>query len=123
MITILGRIPSKKNSTWNFISKGRIIRLPSQKHKEWHKDGMLQLTGQKAIPTPCSLTISFWFPDARKTDLSNKAESIMDLLVDYGILPDDNCVEIPTLLLVYKGIDRTNPRAEITWQIYPTNQS
>lgn len=123
MIVILGRIPSKKNSTWTLVIKGRMVRLPSAKYKEWHKDASSQLIDQKAIPTPCKITIEFWFPDARKTDLSNKCESIMDLLVDNGIIPDDNCNEVPELLLIYRGIDRKNPRAHIQWQILSMNQS
>lgn len=121
MLTIYGRIPSKKNSTWTLVVKGRLVRLPSAKYKEWHKDASLQLIGEKAIPTPCKLTIEFWFPDARKTDISNKTESIMDLLVDNGILPDDNCIEVPELLLIYRGIDRKNPRAEVIYE-HPTFQ-
>jgi len=56
---------------------------------------------------------SFWFPDARKTDLSNKVEGINDLLVKYGYLEDDNCTIIKKMILSYKGIDRDDPRCEI----------
>lgn len=59
------------------------------------------------------MTIEFYLPDARKTDLTNKAESIMDLLVDNGIIEDDNCHVVPFISLYYFGIDRVNPRAEI----------
>ena len=57
--------------------------------------------------------ILFSPPDARKADLSNKAESIMDLLVDAGIIKDDNWFEIPDLHLVRADIDRENPRAVV----------
>jgi Holliday junction resolvase RusA-like endonuclease len=53
-------------------------------------------------------------PDAIRADLTNKAESIMDLLVDAGVLQDDNWNVVPEVILRCKGIDRTNPRAEIT---------
>lgn len=122
-ITLYGRIPSKKNSKMAIPMGRRCILLPQKNYKEWHKDASLQLLGKKDISVPCRLTIEFWFPDARKTDLSNKCESIMDLLVDNGILPDDNCLVIPELLLIYHGIDRINPRALITWQISNINPS
>ena len=115
-MVIKGRIPSKKNSTITMCRNGRALHFPSNPYRTWHKDASSQLIGQKAIPTPCKLIIDFWFPDARKTDLSNKTESIMDLLVDNGIIPDDNCLEIPQLLLIYRGIDRLNPRAEIKYE-------
>lgn len=67
-----------------------------------------------AIGKTDSVIIDFYFPDARKTDLTNKSESIMDLLVDSMILEDDNHVVVPKLILRSKGIDKKNPRAEIT---------
>lgn len=94
----------------------RCVLLPQKRYKEWHKDASLQLLGQKPIPTPCKLKLEFWFPDARRTDTINKAESVLDLFVDNGILPDDNCLEIPELLLIYCGIDRQNPRCIITYE-------
>ena len=39
-------------------------------------------------------------PTLRKYDLTNKAESVMDLMVDYGLLEDDNSDNVPLLLLV-----------------------
>lgn len=59
------------------------------------------------------IDIYFWWPDNRKSDLSNKAESIMDLLVDCKIILDDSWQEVPELLLKSAGIDRKNPRAEV----------
>ncbi len=114
-IEIKGRIPSKKNSTWTIMVKGRAIRLPSQAYKEWNKDAKLQLTGKDKIPNGSHLTLRFWFPDKRKTDLTNKAESIMDTLVDAGILEDDNYTIVPQLTLVYEMVSKDYPRCEISW--------
>ncbi len=38
----------------------------------------------------------------------------MDLLVDGGILQDDNHKICPDLHLISMGVDKDNPRAEIT---------
>lgn len=116
MITLYGRIPSKKNNKQIFNIKGRIIIASSKNYREWHKDASFQLKNKPKIKTPVSITIKFFFPDKRKSDLTNKAESIMDLLVDNGIIPDDNYNEIPKLLLEFGGVDKNTPRAEITWQ-------
>lgn len=115
-ITIKGRIPSKKNSKMAIPIGGRCVLITQKAYGVWHKLASMQLLGQKAIPTPCTLMIDFYFPDHRKTDISNKTESIMDLLVDNGILVDDNCEVVSTLILNYKGVDKLNPRAEISWQ-------
>lgn len=123
MIILYGRIPSKKNSKMAIPIGKRCVLIPQKAYKEWHEISSWKLKGKQSIPTPCKLEIIFYLPDARRTDLTNKTESIMDLLVDNGILPDDNCNEIPELSLIYRGIDRINPRAEITWQPIPKNQS
>jgi len=41
------------------------------------------------------------------------AESIMDFLVDVGVLEDDNYNVVPNLQLIYGGLARSNPRVEI----------
>lgn len=100
-----GRIPSKKNSKQiipNKSKKGRpFFLVSSQKHKEWHKDAVAQLSMQhpRKFENIDNIIINFTFGDKRKTDLSNKAESVMDLLVDTNIINDDNWIEVPKLSL------------------------
>jgi len=55
----------------------------------------------------------FYLPDRRRTDLSNKVESINDLFVKYGLLEDDNWEIIKELKVSWMGVDRENPRCEI----------
>lgn len=114
-LIINGRIPSKKNSTWTVMVRGRAIRLPSQKYKEWNKDALKQLTSKEIIPKGTHLVLNFFMPDNRKCDLTNKAESIMDTLVDSGILEDDSWQIIPSIHLNFMGVDKLNPRCEIIW--------
>ena len=56
---------------------------------------------------------SFWMPDNRKTDLSNKIESINDLFVRYWVIEDDNRKIIRNIEAESMWIDRNNPRCEI----------
>jgi len=112
-IIIKGRVPSKKNSRITTRS-GRTF--PSKKYTQWHKDASIQLLFQvtgKDFTGVYGVEISFWMPDNRRKDLTNAAESIMDLLVDCGVLKDDCWQEIKHVLLACEGIDRKNPRAEI----------
>jgi hypothetical protein len=113
-IIISGRIPSKKNSKIMICRGPRPILLPSAAHKAWHTEQSYKL---KKIKTPiekCTITANFYAPDNRATDLSNKWESIGDLLVDNGILKDDNWNVIVSLHLRYCGLDKENPRAELS---------
>lgn len=118
MITIKGRIPSKKNSRINTRSG---MSFPSSKYTEWHKDASLQLRGVSKIPNGSFLSLHFYLPDNRKTDLTNKAESIMDCLVDNGILEDDSWQIVPILALEGCGVDKENPRVEIFINQAPIN--
>jgi hypothetical protein len=114
-IIVAGRIPSKKNSRMAIPIGKRCVLITQKNYQQWHKQASLLLPKVR-IDEILELTILFYFPDARRTDLTNKAESIMDLLVDNGILEDDNYTVVPRLVLATGGIDRLNPRAEITWQ-------
>lgn len=113
-ITLIGSTPSKKNSRINTRS-GR--SFPSSKYTAWHKDAMKQVAEQ-SIPKSGKIDlmkITFHAGDLRKFDLTNKAESIMDLLVDCGILEDDNYSIVPNLLLSFGGLSRDNPYCEIEY--------
>lgn len=113
-LILKGRIPSKKNSRINTKS-GR--SFPSSKYTAWHKDASNQLKTQTMTPFELQggIALNFYMPDNRRTDLTNKAESVMDLLVDNGYLEDD-CWQITGMVvLTCEGIDKTNPRCEIIW--------
>ena len=119
-ITILGQTPSKKNSRINTRS-GR--SFPNKKYTEWHKSATKQLEAIEPMDfnwimgIKCEINYMFYVQDLRRRDVSNMLESINDLLVDVGILEDDNwnCVRIGW---ADAELDRKNPRAEITIKPY-----
>lgn len=90
-IRLTGPIPSKKNSRTTQRSTGRTF--PSKRYKEWWRDAGIQLLEQRvtniAIEQAEVIWLAFIFPDRRRRDLTNAAESVMDLLVDHKILIDD----------------------------------
>lgn len=110
-ITLNGSTPSKKNSRINTKS-GR--SFPSSKYTSWHKLASAQLVGIKPFITN-NLIITFIAGDNRKFDLTNKAESIMDLLVDCGLIEDDNYSIIPELHLKFGGVEKDNARCIIEY--------
>ena len=112
-LTILGRIPSKKNSRNIFVLNGRICNTPNSKYQKWHKEVSREFPSLE-IEGSCDIEIKIYFPDLRRADLTNKAESIMDLLVDNKIIEDDNHEIVKKIHIESMGIDRFNPRAEVT---------
>ena len=65
-----------------------------------------------------SLRYVYYKPTARKVDLGNVLsitdKFFSDALVENGCLADDNCYYIPEITFKYGGIDRDNPRVEVT---------
>ena len=115
-ITILGRVPSKKNSKVMICRGVRPMLIPSKKHKEWHDDAMKQLSFVKLVDKTDDVEFIYYAPDKRKGDLSNKWESVADVLVDAGIIEDDNWFILPRVDMVFGGVDRENPRAEVLFK-------
>ncbi len=88
--------------------------IPSAAYTKWHVEASTQIDRQFfAVGNVQEVQLEFWLPDKRRTDLTNKAESVMDLLVDTGVIEDDNWQVIPRILLHGAGIDRKNPRVHI----------
>ncbi len=120
MITfqIKGRIPSKKNSLRRIRRGNRTFTIASEQHEIWHKDACIQLLQQRSqFPSApvekAKIVILLKAPDYRKGDLTNKAESLMDLLVDNKILSDDNWFVCGEINLKFEGVDKENAGAEI----------
>jgi len=113
-IIIYGQTPSKKNSKI-IICRGKFPNLiPSKNYTKWHKDAITQLAEKEQIKAN-EITLTFFTGDNRKFDLSNKCESIMDTLVDAGLLEDDNYSIISSLHLHFGGVDKGKPRCEIEY--------
>ena len=112
---IYGQTPSKKNSKIISCRGSRPCLFPSKKHTEWHKDAMLQISGMKKI-TSDKIKLTFYAGDNRKFDLTNKAESIMDLLVDGGVIEDDNYSVVSELVLKFGGVEKGEARCIINYE-------
>jgi Holliday junction resolvase RusA-like endonuclease len=114
-VTIYGDVPSKKNSKRRIKRGNSVFMVPSLVHERWHAVAM-QYVREMSYPTapnPAAVKLTFYPSTRRSGDLSNKAESVMDLLVDCGILDDDNWFAVPQLTLHFGGVDREKPRVDI----------
>lgn len=110
-----GRIPSKKNSKI-MVCRGKFpTLLPSSDYRKWQKDALEQLAKnkipKKKLQSVPWISVIFYAPDNRKFDLSNKFESIADLLVDYGLLEDDNYSILGDIQLCFGGVEKDEPGA------------
>ncbi len=93
-----GNTPSKKNQKRLVAPKGRRpLILPSEAYKAWHGPALKQMALQRSAITGVTFPIDhclriyakLFYENFQRRDSSNTFESIMDLLVDAGILADD----------------------------------
>ena len=87
--------------------------VSSKKHKEWEEEKMWVLKGIHGQYKKCAITAVFFPSTKRRADLSNKWESVGDLLVKAGILEDDNWFCVVDLRLMIGEVDKHNPRVEL----------
>lgn len=121
---IAGQVPSKKNNKRilkNSRTGNRFI-ANSEKFNDWHEKALREVClfskaakyRNKPRKNPLSIRMSFYNKDNRRHDLDNMVSSVLDLLVDAGYLEDDHCKIVSSMLVVFCGVDRENPRVEVT---------
>jgi Holliday junction resolvase RusA-like endonuclease len=112
-LIVEGETPAKKNSK---IRTRTGCMIPSKQYQAWHESAMLQIRamtiGHEAIGYPVSVSLSFFHGDLRRRDSDNGTSSILDTLVDAGVLKDDKW-EIVRILNVYNHYDKGHARCEI----------
>ena len=111
-LVLKGRVPSKKN---NKQRTGKRL-ISSKQYLEREKEQLAELKSQVSplgLNDKVHVRYTFYMPDNRVTDLSNKVESINDLLVKYGLFEDDNRKILNEMYIVCEGVDKANPRVEV----------
>lgn len=121
--------PVTKKNSMQIVQNRKTKRpylLPSRQYKEYETAAALHLIPRPPRPIECELNVKclFYMPTRRKTDLTNLLEAVDDILVNAGIIADDNY----TIIASHDGsrvlYDKHRPRTEITitrmpgdWQI------
>lgn len=102
-----GETPAKKNSRI-VLKNGR--NIPSKNYQQWHERAICEVNLQakvRNICEPCTIRLFFCHGDLRRRDSDNGCSSIMDLLVDCGILQDDNW-QIVKNIEIKNGYEKNN---------------
>ena len=113
--TIYGNPVTKKNSQ-RIVTRGRFPKvLPSAQYVKYQEECLKQLSEVCApmISTPVNVKAIYYMQTRRKVDLSNLNSALHDILVDAGILEDDN----RNIIAGHDGsrvfYDKDNPRVEV----------
>lgn len=115
--TLYGNPITKKNSQRILTNRyGRPFIAPSAQYKRYRQGCMAQIIGDYAllcIDKPVNVKYLFYMGTHRIVDLSNLQESLDDILVDAGVLADDNS----RIVAGHDGsrvlYDKESPRVEI----------
>lgn len=114
-IFIYGRPITKKNSQRLVMMGNRPRILPSKAYVDYRKDCLRQISGnyRQKINRAINLRCLYFMPTRHRVDLVNLLEATCDILVDAGVLEDDN----KNIVASHDGsrvlYDKHNPRVEI----------
>ena len=107
----------KKNSQQIIINKatGRPMIIQSKRYREYEKEcgWFIQGKGEK-INEPVTVKCLFYMPTKRRVDLTNLLNAILDILVKYEVIADDNSNIVYSVDGSRVLYDKENPRCEIT---------
>jgi len=112
--TIEGQVLAQKNQKKVSCQGGkpRIYTAPAV--KAWQEDVAWQLKQVPSLQGEVIVTIELYNKDKRPRDIDNMSTSILDAIVKADIIEEDNCNIVKELHVVYGGIDKENPRANLT---------
>lgn len=116
-------IPSKKNQQTPIVNphtgkaflkhSDQYIRWKKRTTAFWEAQHLKLLDAKVRLPiVRCKVKIAFYFGDDRDKDCTNKAETIMDALVEHSILADDS-FKVVGDITVNGFLCRDRPRTEI----------
>ena len=118
MIVLTGQTPSHKNSKQMFVNRksGRSFPANNKNYLAWKSGAIYEAKyeSEKKNIESCALVMTFFVKDKRHRDLDNMIASVQDVLVEAGVLSDDNVFNLPMIFANFGGIDRENPRAAIS---------
>lgn len=114
-IVIKGYTPSKKNGKRLVRRGNRTIPISSKNYMDWNKSAVeqIKLQATPVLSYPARIKITFYPKYKHRQDLTNRAESVMDSLVDAGVIADDDMMHVSRLILEFGGFDKENPRAVV----------
>lgn len=104
---------TKKNHQQIVWVKGRPMVLPSAQYRKYEKACEPYIPTEWRVDTRCNVEAVFYMPTRRRVDLVNLQEALLDILVKYGLLADDNCNIVASMNGSRVEYDKENPRTEV----------
>lgn len=125
--TIQGQPRPKKNSMqFKRLRNGRTVLLQSDTYNQYKDIFMLQMKAVWKNKEPISQKVNvkclYYRNDNRKCDLVNLQNGTLDLLVESGVLKDDNFKIVASMDGSRIYYDKENPRVEIIIETFEDHE-
>ena len=111
---------TKKNHGQIIFNKttGRPMVIPSKQYLQYEKDCRWFMPRVDVIDHPVNVKAIFYMPTKRRVDLVNLQEALLDILVKYEIIADDNSNIVYSMDGSYVDYDKERPRTEVyIWDV------
>lgn len=95
-LRLQGNVPSKKNSR---IHTRAGASIPNKNFTQWQEAALVQVRQQtrQRFLKPVSVEVIIYFGTMGRADLDNRLTSILDMLVEALVLPDDKWQNVPRM--------------------------
>lgn len=105
---------TKKNHSQIIYAGGRPRLIPSKQYIQYEKDCAPFIPRlEKPIDFPVTVSAHFYKNTKRACDLINCLQALLDILVKYGVIADDNYHIVKSVDQSRVGVDRNNPRTVV----------
>jgi hypothetical protein len=113
-------VPSSKNSkqwTGKYLVDSKLVQKYKKcTHEYWDKYAVQFSAAYELLDKPVVIAFTFYRDSRRPFDYINPAQTVQDLMVTYGWLPDDNANYIVPYFERYQ-YNKENPGVEITLKL------
>lgn len=92
---------------------GRPFILPSKQYKQYEADCAVFMPKEEMIIDPVNIEAVFYMPTHRAVDLVNLQEALLDVLVAYRVIEDDNSKIVVSMDGSRVSYDKERPRTEV----------
>lgn len=99
---------------------GKPMLIPGKEYRQYEKDARWFMPHIDTIDEPVNVKAIFYMSTRRRVDLVNLEQALLDILVKYGILADDNSNIVHSMDGSCVDYDKERPRTEV--YIWPINE-
>lgn len=106
---------TKKNHGQIIFRNGKAVYLPSKQYQQYEKDCKVFIPRPSFCPLTGQVNVKavFYMETRRRVDLVNLLQALLDILVKYGVLGDDNSKIVVSVDGSRVGYDKENPRTVV----------